>query len=411
MATKVVTAAGGLAYSAPFGQQDNLTFQAGAWTYPGNYSVNFATTIGNATVGVGNLATLADATTPFCGLTLHNRVYMGAGQQFLLSSNNDPTGWEQQDVGAGFVGLTSQYGVVDNVYGLASFQGQLAVYGRYSTQIWTVNADPLQFSLQQTLANTGTLSMLSVQSLGDYDVLALNDAGFWSLRVRELTLNGEQIDIGAAVNPVIQQQLAGNTALGYAACAVVEPLTNRYWCYFNGLIWVLTYSRTAEIQAWSTYVPTDNVGVRFTPIKFVVYNGQVYCRGTVGGTDYLFQYGGANNATYDATLATVQIPWTAGQGRSRTPGTKKVYTAVDYVLKGAWTMYFSADYGQADIKKPEYQVAEMQSEPSPQLGTFPVKAEGTHCSILATTTDGLNNGLIPTLSSLIIHFQGGDEHE
>lgn len=407
MASSTVSA-GGLAYAPPFGQEDTLSFTNNAWNYPGSYSINFTTTTTNATLGLGLLAGLTPLTTPICGLTLANRVYLGAGQEYLFSNNGDPTGWEQQDVGAGFVGLITQYGIQDNVLGLASYQGRLAVYGRYSTQVWIVNADPLQFTWVQTLANTGTRSMLSVQSLGDSDVIALADFGFWSLRVRDSSLNATTIDIGSAISPIVQPILQATPTAGSNACGIVDPQTNRYWCFLQDTIYVLSYFPSAKIEAWSTYKPTDNSGATFVPSKFVVYNGQVYCRGTVAGTDYLFQYGGTNNLQFDNTTATVKIPWTAGYGKTRTPATIKQYTQADFIMKGAWDLYASADYYN-DALTSFQQLTSQQSVPTTELQAFPFNAQGTHFCFVAKTSDQGLAGVIPTLSSLIVHFNQGAE--
>jgi len=111
--------------------------------------------------------------------------------------------------------------------------------------------------LSQTLGNIGTIAPLSVQSVGDSDVLALADMGFWSLRVRDASNNGTVVDMGTPINQTIQDSIisAGLTASA-AACGIVEPTTNRYWCYLNSTIYVLSYFSAANIAAWSTYVPT-----------------------------------------------------------------------------------------------------------------------------------------------------------
>src|SRR4029077_4855653 len=144
-----------------YGQQDKFIFNAG-WVVGDLWQILFtASAQGNFTIGSGvgegiNISlALSDQTpiAPTVCFTYRNRVYVGFGSQFSFSDNGDPTGWEEQAPGAGFVPYLSQLGNQDAITALSQLQGRLAVIARRSIQLWTVDADPNNFALVQTLDN------------------------------------------------------------------------------------------------------------------------------------------------------------------------------------------------------------------------------------------------------------------
>lgn len=413
--------AGGVTFVAPYGELDNFTFantflgpgtnDYGLWVSGDTWSINMSTSSGDFTLGKGNIAGIQMT----CCFTLSDRMYIGGGNLITFSALSDVTGWEQQDVGAGFIGLMSQYGAQDGVLAMASYQGKLAVYGRRSVQIWNLNADPLQFSRSQTLTNTGTVASLSVQGLGDNDILALGDNGVWSVRVRDASNNAYTVDIGNAIQALLKDKfiqcdaddVAAVRTVGTtraAACAVVDPTSNRYWLFLRDTIYVFSYFETLGILAWSTYLPTDSTGATFVPSKFVVYQGQVYARGTyANGTEGLIQYGGSNNNTYDATKARFEMPWL----HNEQPATNKQATGVDALFDGMWTVKGSMDYLTSPVK---FATITTSNKPTTQGPMFPYTATGTHFKLAAETTDvahATSDGKShpPSFSSFIFHYE------
>lgn len=241
---------GGVLTIPAYGQREKIRF-VGTWADGETWKIPFTSTLtGNFTVGAGNVANKTIA----CGLKLRNRMYLGIGTDFALSSNGDPTLWEEQDAGAAVIQYLSQFGPQDTIQGFASMQGRLAVISKLSAQIWSIDADPALFALQQTLDNTGTPAPLSIRSIGDLDVYYLDYVGIRSLRAKESTLNAYINGIGIAIDLLIRQALLNYDAS--QACAVVEPTTKQYWLYLNGDIYVLSNYPESKIVAWSTYKAT-----------------------------------------------------------------------------------------------------------------------------------------------------------
>lgn len=231
----------------------------GTWAVGDSWTVSVSVAGTDYTFGKGNIA----GQTPTCGLTFGDRVYMGIGGQFNFSAVADPTGWESQDLGAGFISYTSQYGALDAVNGFAPYQGKLATIGRRTTQIWQTDSDPDNFALAQTLDNIGTFAPLTVKSVGDFDTIMLADTGFRSLRVRDSSGNAIIADVGVPVDKLVQALLATLTdAEKSVSCSIFEPSTNTYWGFIpghsgaEGTIYVYSYFPSSQVAAWSTYRPT-----------------------------------------------------------------------------------------------------------------------------------------------------------
>lgn len=414
-----------VSYTNAFGQRGNIAVSE-TWSTGDTWTISVASsTQGNITIGNGNISGQ-----PFnFAMKLGNREFLGCGTFFAFSSVQvtqnkagttpvantlstltvDPTGWEEQNIGAGAISFINQYGAQDTVQSFSHLQGRLAVFGKQSIQMWTVDADPNNFALIQTLDNTGTIAPFSVQAVGDYDAYYLDSPGVRSLRAREVTLNAFTDDVGIAIDQTIQAALVGYDTSG--VCSIVEPTKRQYWLYLNGTIYVLSNYPTSKVIAWSTFIPsydpsttlipsggtnydsngrgltftftdgryyvwttganevnlTQNGTViasgsqfkytagdtmvlqgvpnaaysgtlvehyqsTFTPVKFVVYNKQVYVRDNSGK---VYVYGGSDNNTYDRCQATLELPYlTIGEGSTEIRG-----MGVDAAIKGNWDIY------------------------------------------------------------------------
>ena len=243
------------------GQKTSVAFGGTMYTNYNWWTMQFTTTAGNFTIGAGNLTKgVVNPITlsyPY-GIIFNNRAYLANTNNFNFSAVGDPTGWETQNIGAGYLPYTGYYGAVDTVKGFANYQGRLAVFGRRSIQIWITDANPANFVLQQALGNIGCLAPFSIQSIGELDVFFLSDTGVRSIRVRDSSLNAYVNDLGSPIDTLIQAQILGN---GYVqnTSSITEPTQNKYWCCIpnasgvGATIYVLSYYPTNKIIAWSTY--------------------------------------------------------------------------------------------------------------------------------------------------------------
>ena len=341
-------------------------------------------------LGRGNLTGLV----PAFLFTLNRKVYLLAGSTALFSAVDRPTAFNDLNgAGNSFVKLANTFANPENVTAMMLFQGKAAFLSRRSVQIWNIDADPDQWSQVQVLENIGTLAAESAKRIGEWEGVFLADSGFRSLRARVATDNAEVNDLGAPIDTLVQAKLAASTALQKAAaCGVVEPNSNRYWCFLNDTIYVLSYFPSAQIVAWSTYAPTydDGAGnqVAFTPQNFVVLNGQVFTR----DGDALYAYGSADGNTYDGAVAQGDTPFLDMQ----TPAAGKDFYGIDVACSGGWQVYIGTNIADGT----DLALAYSQIGSSYANGVIPIGRRGTHIKMRFKTTG--NTAAI--LSKGITHF-------
>lgn len=389
-----------------YGQREQFLF-GGTWLAGDIWQLLIASTAGNITFGAGTFSTTLNSTliglTPTVCFTYRERVYVGLGSYFAFSENEDPTSWEEQAPGAGFIPYLSQYGGQDAIVAFGQLQGRLAVFASQTIQLWNTDADPAAFALIQTLDNAGTSAVLSVQQLGDYDVIYLDRTGFRSLRAKEVTNNAYVDDgIGSPIDELIQAVTKSGISLS-GSCGVVDPETKNYWCFVRDTIYVLSRSLGGKIQAWSTYKATDNNGVTFTPQKFVVYNGQVYCRSVEGG---MYSYGGLNAAVFDNTVVTVVMPFLA----DKRADTMKQMTGIQAAFEGQWDIYVSTDPKSGGGDPSKYHLVftgmspllpETTKDSTYDSGVVPYQDQATHFSFMFKSSQPSRKAVF---SAITLHY-------
>ena len=406
MSDQVAIFAGGVDPDLAYGQKEKITF-SGTWLPDESWSISFTTDrSGDFTIGSNFSLGVLFAGLAFSScFTYSNRVYVSAGKQYSFSSvfdpkNPDVTGpnnWHEEDVGAGYNLFLSQFGPQDSVIAFSAFQGRLVVFGNQSTQIWAADADPANFALVQTLGNTGTIAPLSVQALGDYDVLFLDSSGIRSLRAKETSLNAFSVDIGTPIDQIVQAAIRDADCT--ASCSIIEPDFKRYWCFIRNRIYVLSYFRESKIVAWSTYVCVDFDGVAFTPEKFVVFNRQVFIRATDGR---VIAYGGPDLNTYDYSVCTVELPFLD----HKTPSMPKQSVGFNVAWTGSWMMEASMDPKRDYMTKvlpAKDMVPQERTDAYFDNGVVPFVASGTHIKMRFTTSNLVNTAA--KLSSVIWNYK------
>jgi len=205
--TTATSLAGGTAGSN--GQGGEFTFTVGGtWTNNDSITLTFTDLVTGlqTQIGAGNVSAII----PNYCFTFSKKVYVLSGPTTYFSEVNIPTSFNNPNgSGNGFVQMSNFYSNPENLIAIAPYQGRLVFFSRTTTQIWIVDANPLNWSLQQTLQNIGTFAPLSVQPLGDLDVMFLSDTGFRSLRARDNTLNAFVNDLGSPIDQLVQTSLEG----------------------------------------------------------------------------------------------------------------------------------------------------------------------------------------------------------
>ena len=484
LTTTCATMAGGVNAIAGVGADTEFTF-GGVWATDDTYSVILTdnTTAVQTLIGAGNITNIK----PTFVFTFNSKSYLLAGSTVYFSKAGQPTAFNDITTSGadnGFVKMTNMYSSSEPLLAASVYQGRLAFFSRRTTQIWIIDANPANWQISQILQNIGTVASLSVQPLGDLDVMFLSDSGVRSLRERDSSLNAFVNDLGSPIDLLIQAAkgpgpniipngavynqfgaydlinvLQANSTLytvtfgvndasidipggtpqdlnapgtfqfvtpgtfnndpaifGVAgqpitaviqqttpfsivssACGVVEPTSNRYWIYFNGVIYVFSYFPSGKVEAWSTYTPqyfgADGVtSVGFTPVKFTIFQGQVYVR----AGDTVLQYGGMTNAAYDVSVCKATLPWLdLGE-----PSVRKTASSIDYMINGSWLFQGSMDYIGVAQNNGSLLTINTDSQPSFESGAIPWSADGYHVQLSAQTT----GATAATLSSIIFNY-------
>lgn len=249
---------------AAAGTGSNWTFTfAGTWAAGDTYTMTFINTL-NADVRLLGAGTVTGLQPSFC-FTYNDKINLLAGTGWYFSDVGAPTSFnDPMGLGNGFIELANYFGTPEDLTAISTYQGRLVITSRRTAQIWTVDPDIQNYQKGPLLQNIGTRATRSMQAVGDMDVYMLSDCGFRSIRVRDASNNAIVAGVGEPIDTLIQALLATLTdSQAEAACGVIEPTSNRYWCYIpaasgTAYIWVLSFFPMSGIAAWTRYIPKYN---------------------------------------------------------------------------------------------------------------------------------------------------------
>ena len=340
--------------------------------FEGNVSPNDSITVtitetGSITQPYTFGATRVSGQQPLVAITHKAKLYSTVGPTLYFSAINDPTKWDIDDTGSGFINLSNNSTGADPLTGLAVYQSQLAAFSRRTVQMWSMDADPANNRQLQSLSSTGAISRNSIISVGDIDVFYLSDSGVRSLRARDSSNTAVVNDIGTPIDSLILEAMNGMTEDQKAlCCAVVDPVDGRYWLAIGNKIFVFSYFPNGKVAAWSTY----ETGLTFS--KFTTKQDRVYCR--AGNKIYL--YGGATGNEYDESEVEVVLP-PLDTGK---PAHQKRLNGIDVTVEGWWKIYVGMDPYAPEAR--DY-IASVNT-PTFSLGRVAASGWGTHIGIKMT---------------------------
>lgn len=232
-----------------YGQRNKMRF-GGVWVAGDSWTARMTSTLsGNFTLGKGNIA----GKTITSLFKFRNRAILGFSGGFALSAIDDPSGWEEQDIGSAVIPFSTQFGSGDTAYGFSSIGARCVIFGGKTTQTWNIDADPSKWSLAQVLDNTGTKHGLGIQAIGEVDVLYPDATGIRSLKSKELSGDAYVSDVGTPIDSVIKTKIFLAELNSYPICSVVDPITKNYWVYIYDTLYCLSQHPGSKITAWSSF--------------------------------------------------------------------------------------------------------------------------------------------------------------
>lgn len=340
-------------------------------------------------------------------LTIASKMWRAGWYWLRYSDVNDPTA-VQVSAGGGYIDVTTAEGAIGLIRGLGFFRNRLAVFGQAGIQIWTVDEDPSPSKtyLSEVIGGHTLVAPKSISTYDNGDVLFLSKSGIRSLRTQNLSSEAATDDIGTPINDLVQEarltgrvttegisRLVGQDLSGYSAphenniASVVEPDTGQYWLAIGRTVFILSRSRSMDVQAWATAeLPANVRGMAAAGGRLLI------C--TEDSKAYL--YGGPNGMEYTTEPLTVVTPFMSAEQ----PATEKTFFGVDVIAAGRWTIEVAFDPSRPDAFE---HVATVESTTT-CLHQIPLRGRSTHISFRLRSTD---NTTIAKLSQLAVHFNPG----
>jgi hypothetical protein len=272
--------------------------------------------------------------------TYKTKMYRTDGIYLRFSGVNDPLVTDPSSTtnpGAGFINMAINDPDGETLEAMEIYYNNMAVFARLVTQMWSLDPDPNNDAIGQ-LIRIGTVAPQSVLQFGTGDVLFLSDSGVRSLKALNINLTAASVsDVGSAVDPLITAAIRSYPNETAAACAVVQPISGRYWLHLNRVIYALSYFPAGNITAWSTF-PID-----FFVEEFARVENYVFARDS---NNNVYLYGGSDGVTYDpAMLVRVRTPHHAASK----PTTNKRVQSIDAVCTGAWSISIGMLPNETDL--------------------------------------------------------------
>lgn len=311
----VISPTGGINAASGMGMDYNFTLSL-TGASGGEVTITLTDTLTGfqTQLGAGNVTSQI----PSYIFTFNEKVYALAGPTAYFTALEEPNVWNDPNgAGNGFETMSNQFSTSESLAAMAPYQGNVGFIFRRLVQIWHMDDDPALNDLVQTLPNIGTVAPLSVQPVGDMDIYMLADNGVRSVRVRDASNNAILADVGTPIDAIVTALLATLTdAQKATACGIIEPSSNRYWCYIPnadgsaGKIYTFSYFPSSQVAAWGSYAPTYQVAIAAPATNYSA--GIVTYTGLTIGNRYAW-FPGAHEVSI--TCGSTVIGTTAGVAR------------------------------------------------------------------------------------------------
>jgi len=265
-------------------------------------------------------------------LTVKSKMHSVSDSLWHFSAIDKPYEWNSTATPdfAGFVNLSNNSRGSEELKAIANYYSNLAIFAERAVQIWFVDPNPSLNQQIQVLHNTGTIAANSVVEFGDSDVFYLDTSGIRSLKARDSSNAAFVEDIGNPIDSLIQEDIRERLNASRAAAGILSPADGRYLLAIGTKVYVFSYYPSSKVSAWSIYEPG------FTVQNWAYDGSLLLCR---GDNNKLYALGGTDNATYDASPVTVQVPFLDG-GK---PATSKDFQGLDAVVENDWDVEIGTD--------------------------------------------------------------------
>lgn len=243
-------------------------------------------------------------------------------------------------------------------------RGRLAVLTRDSCQLWTIDPDPNNMGLYDTVENVGSSFPKTVANVAGGDLYFLSDFGVRSITTQAYTDNLVDEDVGSPIDSMVKEAIAEAAETGVEPKAFYFYGTGQYILCFGSHLFVYSISRTAKIAAWSHYY------IQFPVDAVAEYGKHLYFRS--GDDVYIFDENEATDGGIPFEVM-LELPWMD----LKKPGELKMIQGIDAVFEGTGYISLAFDSRDPNARTPEVLVSG-NTRPG---GMIPIPCCGTEVSI------------------------------
>jgi len=287
------------------------------------------------------------------------------GETVPFSATDLPRDWSSAN-DAGFLPTGLRQSGSRAPTGLGQYLKQLVVFHADSSQVWTVDPDPVNMAFVQVVDGVGTRYPLSIGNVAG-DSIFLDDSGMRSITTLAYTNNLADVDIGSPIDKLIRAIVDSFTVLASDGTTIrippivtvstgidgvlldivnsagavirlsaINPKTVNYSARgqlivaFDDTAFVYSFSRTAKISAWTEYsfkMPLDVV---------TQLNGKLYIR---SGDDVFRVHEFTTQDDGLDVAARIVMPFLD----MKSPGVMKQFVGMDIALEGSCKVSFMHD--------------------------------------------------------------------
>lgn len=253
------------------------------------------------------------------------------------SATSNPRDWTTSS-DAGFLGVGIQQSGVTDPTSLGEYAGNLVVFFKDSSQVWTVDPDPAKMAFVQGLDVGCPFPHGAANMAGD--VFFASYDGIRSITTQSTTGNMIDVDVGSPIDSLVKPE--------FVSAADVKAFYFRgggqYWALKGSTAYVYSFSRTSKISAWSRYT------FPFTIEDVTELDGDLYFR--AGDAVFLFSESANDDAGNPFTVS-IEFPYLD----FKTPGVLKMIQGMDTVMVGSADMQIKFDARQPDFITPSIQMS------------------------------------------------------
>lgn len=182
-------------------------------------------------------------------------------------ATNLPRDWSSAN-DAGFIPTGMHAPTNVEVTALGEYRGRLAIWTGSHLQIWSVDPDPREIAIYDSIPGLGTTYADATTGVSG-DLFFITPLGVRSLSIAAGSQNLQTGDVGTPIDPLIQAKLAGpDTPIG-----MYYPGNGQFWIAFGNEVFVYSQSRLGKVGAWSRYV------FPYAIDAWTQLNGELYLRG------------------------------------------------------------------------------------------------------------------------------------